>query len=103
MNWRTHNHCEPADSNAMTRDRGRSPAWTTAQLAAQGEREARTRTAEAERRDVLSRRYGGREIGTWDGEHTREYDTPEEAAAAATYGRGRVLPGGSDTRVAFSI
>lgn len=103
MNWRTHNHCEPADSNAMGRDRGRSPTWTAAQIAAQEERERRTVVAESERREALSRRYGGREIGTWDGEHTREYDTPSAAAEAARLYHGRVICGDSDTRVAYRV
>jgi hypothetical protein len=58
---------------------------------------------EAERRERLTRRYGGREIGTWDGEHTREYDTPAAAAEAARLYRGRVICGGRDTRVAYRV
>jgi hypothetical protein len=101
--FRTHNRCEPADSNALARDRGRPTGWTPELLAAAERRAEETRRTEAERRERLTRRYGGREIGTWDGEHTREYDTPAAAAEAARLYRGRVICGGRDTRVAYRV
>ena len=101
--FRTHNHCEPADSNALGRRRFEKTGWTPELLAAVERSGDRIRRTEAERRERLARWYGGREIGTWDGEHTREYDTPAAATEAARLYHGRVICGGSDTRVAYRV